>query len=526
MKRILPSIITQLKRQSLLLYNKVQMFGFGSSCGKTAMSSTDISLEFLTERPVVRIDEVSELDASIEVSTLGFSSQETRQPINLCIVIDRSGSMQGTKLDTAKKSCIDVFGRLDANDLFTVLVFDSDAYIVVNPSTPKDQVISKINSITSDGQTNLSKGWRLGLLELQTYRTDKHVSRLILLSDGQANEGETKKSVLGNESAQAREFGISTSTIGIGSDFQEELLEVLAIESGGRFWYIGETKIEDIINEEFKGSLSVVLERPRVELKLPQGVTIAKELNKLRKISGKYVVRQITGQDLLRFAVRLEFDPERIASSETEIEARLFNSERLITQKTFKISLVPFNEFILSEENALVSRVVQQHIASTTDEKMRQLSTQDDVDEMKEMLEGQISGMKALEDVLKGERARNWDELELEQRKRLEEDLAELQAELADNQGLLVIVELIDLMKEIGQGRQAHSLLMRWQKIMMHRRHKRDIDRKRHYVDDHMQNEFLSEALSIVSDIIDNQSTDPRFMVIREKIREQLERRN
>ena len=109
--------------------------------------------------------------------------------------------------------------------------------------------------------------------------TENHNNRLFLLSDGQANEGETKVTTLAQEASKSREIGITIS--GIGSDFQEDTLNAMATESGGRFWYIQESRIEDIIDEEFKGALSVVIDRARIELELPAGVTISKELKRL-----------------------------------------------------------------------------------------------------------------------------------------------------------------------------------------------------------------------------------------------------
>jgi Ca-activated chloride channel homolog len=83
----------------------------------------------------------------------------------------------------------------------------------------------RILALEPGGGTDLPKGWYRGLLELQTYATDKHINRLVLLSDGLANAGEQKSSVLGAESNRARgALGITTSTIDIGTDFQEDIL--------------------------------------------------------------------------------------------------------------------------------------------------------------------------------------------------------------------------------------------------------------------------------------------------------------
>src|SRR5215472_1396984 len=115
------------------------------------MADGKIFLDILTERPIVRNDQVSEIDVVIEVGSKQAvdGKAEKRKALNLCLVIDRSGSMQGQKLETAKKSCIDIYKRLNDDDLLTVVVFDDEAQSVVNPKTPKGEVIQKLQAITS-----------------------------------------------------------------------------------------------------------------------------------------------------------------------------------------------------------------------------------------------------------------------------------------------------------------------------------------------------------------------------------------
>ena len=104
------------------------------------MRKEQIKLDILTERPIARNDSTSELDVVIEVrSNQSTDGLDRKKALNLCLVIDRSGSMRGDKLETAKKSCIDIYKQLDEKDLFTVVVFDDEAEVVVNPQVPKDQ---------------------------------------------------------------------------------------------------------------------------------------------------------------------------------------------------------------------------------------------------------------------------------------------------------------------------------------------------------------------------------------------------
>ena len=145
------------------------------------MSTDQLSLEIIAERPVVRNDQISDIDVAVDLLTSKtIGTQSANYAINLCVVIDRSGSMAGQKLEQAKKSCVDIYESLNPNDRLTVLAFDNEVISVVNPQTPPNLIKERIMALETGGMTNLSKGWYLGLLELQTYTTDKHINRLIL----------------------------------------------------------------------------------------------------------------------------------------------------------------------------------------------------------------------------------------------------------------------------------------------------------------------------------------------------------
>jgi uncharacterized protein YegL len=348
------------------------------------------------ERPVVRKDAVNELDIVVEVSSRPGDSQiRPSGPMNLCLVIDRSGSMQGTKLSTATKSCVDIFRRLGPTDLLTVVTFDEDAEVIINPQTPRDEVEQRLRNVAPGGMTNLSLGWYQGLLELQTQTTESYYNRLFLLSDGQANAGETKRAVFADTAARARDVGITASTIGIGRDFQEDLLETIASSSGGRFWNIGESDIEDIIEEEFEGALSVLFDRPRIALSLPPGTRISRELNQLRKISRGYRIRPLQREDTFNFAIRLEVDPEQVDGDRLAIGATLFDGDREITSGQLSLTLGTRQEVAASPAHPLVRSTVQQFERTVTDEVMLADIDAGRMTELREMLTGEIAKLQA-----------------------------------------------------------------------------------------------------------------------------------
>jgi Ca-activated chloride channel homolog len=357
----------------------------------------------IPERPVVRNDRLSELDIVVEISSHVSDGQARHTAsMNLCLVVDRSGSMQGDKLDTAKQSCVNIFRRLAPGDLLTVVVFDDDVSVVVNPQTPRSDVESRIRAIPSGGMTNLSLGWYQGLLELQTHMESSHHSRLFLLSDGQANVGETKRAAFSDTATRARDVGITASTIGIGSDYQEDLLEAIASSSGGRFWNISDSGIEDIIEEEFQGALTTLFDRPRVKLSLPAGVRISKELNDLRKMSGRYRLRPIQGEDTFNFALRLEVDPEQVEGGEIAIGATLLDGERIVVSDEQTITLGSAGDLASSPAHPLVRSVVEQFASTSSEEKLLEQLDSGNLTEMKEMLTAEIARLRTVHAQLDG----------------------------------------------------------------------------------------------------------------------------
>ena len=436
------------------------------------MSIESLNLQVVAERPVVRNGQASDVDVAIEVITnTSVETQSVKHAINLCMVIDRSGSMAGDKLEQAKRSCVTIHESLGPNDLLTVLAFDDEVVSVANPQTPRNAVKDRILALMPGGSTDLSKGWYLGLLELQTYTSDKHINRIILLSDGEANAGEQKPSVLGAESSRARnEFGITTSTIGIGAKFQEDILAALAHESGGRFWFIGEARIEDIIKEEFSGALSVVFERPRVELELPAGVSIVKELNNLPKISNSYRLRPIKGNDQFSFALRLRVEPGKADDDKLTIRATLRDGTEVVKQVETILRVGSLEAYVQSAEDPRVAMVVQKFLGATSGEQIIEQMDAGNVTTMLTMLQTQSNLMKGLEAKLAGATATSWEVMTDVQKLALagqERELARLRMELQENRALYAVGQLVDLMQGLGRAQDAIVLVESGRK--MHR---------------------------------------------------------
>ncbi|ACO47757.1 VWA domain-containing protein [Deinococcus deserti] len=179
-----------------------------------------------------------------------------RPPLNLAFVIDRSGSMSGLPLQMAKQAAIAAVRQARPDDRVSVVAFDDRVDVIV-PSqlaTSREAVIQAIGTIDDRGSTNLHGGWLEGATQVAQHLTPGALNRVILLSDGQANVGVTDRREIARQVRGLTERGISTTTIGLGSHYDEELLLAIANAGDGNFEHVEDpSRLPTFFEEELQG---------------------------------------------------------------------------------------------------------------------------------------------------------------------------------------------------------------------------------------------------------------------------------
>ncbi len=205
-----------------------------------------------------------------------------RRPINLGLVIDRSGSMAGDKIDYTRQAAQFLVQNLGSRDLLSIVLYNDkvETLLTPEPVDNKDAINQLIEQIKVRGTTNLSGGWLEGCKHVADYRSDDMLNRVILMTDGLANRGVTEPSKLISLARQKREEGIYTTTMGLGNDFNEDLLIAMADAGGGAFYFIESPEAAPaIFEEELQGLLNLIGQNLTISIETTNHVTLVNQLN-------------------------------------------------------------------------------------------------------------------------------------------------------------------------------------------------------------------------------------------------------
>ena len=194
-----------------------------------------------------------------------------RTPKSVVFVVDNSGSMSGPRIEMVRQAIIDQLTKFQEGDSLAIVKFDSHAHVVLEMAPFNEsrigEIRSAVNNIIESGNTNLEAGYQLGLQQARiTAGREGIETSVLLLSDGEANNGITDPALLGRMAGHAFENGITTSTIGIGEGYDERILVALADKGRGahvaayRIQQVGDAIAAEIDDLNSRTMMNAVIE--------------------------------------------------------------------------------------------------------------------------------------------------------------------------------------------------------------------------------------------------------------------------
>ncbi|MBL9154035.1 MAG: VWA domain-containing protein [Verrucomicrobiales bacterium] len=235
-----------------------------------------LNFSVMTDRPLIdRSGGPQEVVVRVEL-TGHPRDRRARQPMNLAIVLDRSGSMSGAKLEQARQAAEMLVDRLAPDDIFSLVTYDTEVTVLVPPQPigqRADAIRRQIRAIEPGGSTALYHGVEAGGRQLAEFFDEKRINRVLLLSDGIANVGPSSNQEIARLGQSLARQGRSVTTIGLGDDYNEDLMTALAEASDANYYHVADVEaLPDVFRRELGELETVIARRLTIDIEFPDGV--------------------------------------------------------------------------------------------------------------------------------------------------------------------------------------------------------------------------------------------------------------
>lgn len=242
----------------------------------TSTTPATLALTLGLDRELAWVEGDSVRYAVAELRATGDTRRAEAPPLNIALAVDVSGSMGGPKIEAARNTALAVIAALTPRDRLTLVAFDNTAELLLD-ARPMDEAgraaaQGAVRHLRARGGTNLWEGWLLAAERVATaMAADARAShRVLLLSDGKANDGVTDDAELARHTRGLLERGIVTSAVGIGDGYDEQLLGGMAEAGGGRLHDAEHaTEISEVVLGELLEGRAALLERTTLRFTVP-----------------------------------------------------------------------------------------------------------------------------------------------------------------------------------------------------------------------------------------------------------------
>ncbi len=212
-------------------------------------------------------------------ANLPLQNDREIQPVDLVVVLDRSRSMKGQKIQDARTAILRLMERLTPRDRLAIITY-SNGVEVLSPlvtmnSTNLERLSRAVRRIQSNGGTNLGGGLKQGITMLMRIPGVQKQRKGILISDGLANQGIIDPGALGAMAANGSEHNLSVSTVGVGYDFNEVLMTTIADHGSGNYYFLQDPQaFATVFEKEFETARNVIASNLEIRIPLKDGVQL------------------------------------------------------------------------------------------------------------------------------------------------------------------------------------------------------------------------------------------------------------
>lgn len=325
----------------------------------TLAAAPEVSLRVLPERDYVYTGGPREVIVQIEIEGRKIDRTDKerpkRVPTNLAVVLDRSGSMAGAKIEKARQAAAVALDQLEDDDLFSLVVYSNDTDVLIPAARVggrgnRDELKAQIDRIRSSGGTALYAGVTAGAREVRRHLREERVNRVILLSDGLANVGPSRTSDLAELGRELRREGLAVTTVGLGDDYNEDLMTALAESSHGNYYYVRDAeKLPGIFSEELGVARSLLARGVTIRITVPEGVRLKEIIGRpeieCRERRVEIAVPEFFGAEKRRYLARCVVEsPVREALQVADVALSYETAEGKSAPAQSQVASVKFTE--------------------------------------------------------------------------------------------------------------------------------------------------------------------------------------
>ncbi len=369
------------KLSYLLLVALTFMGGHSSyACGPYGAPEPKVKLKVELDRSILPAGKTGKAVIKVALQpAMVLRDAADRPPANVAIVLDRSGSMSGQKIEQAKEAAIQAVRRLGAKDIVSLVAYDHQVRTIIPAQQAKnpEALVALIRKIGVGGNTALYAGVNQGAAEIRKNLKGEYFHRVILLSDGLANVGPSTPDDLARLGRALIKEDISVSAVGLGQGYNEDLMTKLAQEGQGNLYFAESAKeLPGIFDAEIGDALSVAARRTVIRIKLEDGVRPVRLIGRQGVIRGNNVEVEIN---------QLYGGQEKFALLEVEVSAGKANENKDLARVAVDFEDA-FSGEAVSQKSAIGCSFSQEEekVAASTNQKVAEAYVDNQVAEAKE----------------------------------------------------------------------------------------------------------------------------------------------